>query len=175
MDEVLFKSLYNRYFGRVFRFVRNHTRDLQEAEDLTHDVFFRFWKYRESFARDIPPEAQLLVIARRTVINNYKKGLLRKLTSLEQMEVELQGADDADYVIRDVQVKEQLQGALNLLPPKRREIFEKSRFQVMTYEEIAQDMGISSNTVESQMVKALKFLRERLAHLMSILLWLLLN
>lgn len=175
MDEVLFKSLYNRYFGKVFRFVRNHTRDLQEAEDLTHDVFFRFWKYRESFASDIPPEAQLLVIARRTVINNYKKGLLRKLTSLEQMEVELQGADDADYVIRDVQVKEQLQGALNLLPPKRREIFEKSRFQVMTYEEIAQDMGISSNTVESQMVKALKFLRERLAHLMSILLWLLLN
>lgn len=171
MDEVLFKSLYDRFFRKVFRFVRSHCRDMAEAEDLTHDVFLKCWKYRESFPTDIPPEAQLLLIARRTVINHYRKSLLRKISSLEAVERDFAGEDSADHTIRNDQAREQLQLALDLLPPRRREIFEKSRFEVKTYDEIAREMGISSGTVESQMVKALRFLRERLAHLMGLVLW----
>lgn len=172
MDEELFESFYHRFFGKVFRFLLHHTRDNQEAEDLTHDVFLKFWNYRASFSETIPPDAQLLVIAKQVVINRYRREVLKK-AALADREAEARTSyDETEVVLREAEASEELKKALDCLPPRRREIFEKSRFQVMSYEEIAADMGISKNTVESQMVKALKFLRERLAHLTYLLLFL---
>ncbi|GAA4435253.1 RNA polymerase sigma-70 factor [Ravibacter arvi] len=164
MDEEMFEILYHRYFGKVYRFAMRHAREAQEAEDLVHDVFLKFWKNRHSFVAAIPPDAQLLVIAKHAVINRYRRELLRKDAAVFLVAQGQQDLNTADFLLRENEMSEELQKALAGLPPKRREIFEKSRFEVMTYEEIASDMGISKNTVESQMVKALKFLRERLAH-----------
>lgn len=170
MSEALFESMYHRYFGKVFRFVLRHTRDEQDAEDLAHDVFLKFWKYRSSFSEKIPADAQLLVIAKQAVINRYRRDVLKKEV-IQQQEIRLFTADDeTEFFIRQEEATEEISKALACLPPKRREIFEKSRFQTMTYEEIANDMGISKSTVEGQMVKALKFLRERLAHLSYLIL-----
>ncbi len=168
MDEELFESLYHRYFTKVFRFLLRHTKDTQDAEDLAHDVFLKLWNYRGSFSGVVPPDAQLLVIAKQVVINRYKREALKKAALLDH-ETEI-SYDDTEVILREAEAFEEFKKALDCLPPKRREIFEKSRFQVMTYDEIAADMGISRNTVESQMVKALKFLRERLAHLSYLLL-----
>lgn len=173
MDDELFESLYHRYFTKVFRFLLRHTKDNQDAEDLAHDVFLKFWNYRGSFSGVVPPDAQLLVIAKQVVINRYRRETLKRAALLDREAETTTSYDDTEVILREAEASEELKKALDCLPPKRREIFEKSRFQVMTYEEIAADMGISKNTVESQMVKALKFLRERLAHLSYLLLLLL--
>lgn len=170
MSEELFESLYHRYFGKVFRFISRHTRDSQDAEDLAHDVFLKFWSYRNSFSEGMPADAQLLVIARQVVINRYRREVLKKEILQQQEQAVFTAGDETEAFVREAEISEEISKALACLPPKRREIFEKSRFGVMTYDEIAADMGISKSTVESQMVKALKFLRERLAHLSYLLL-----
>ena len=170
MDKELFESLYHRYFGKVFRFLLRHTRDDHDAEDLAHDVFLKFWNYRHSFSDTVPPDAQLLLIARQAVINRYKREVLKKEALLQHETSFRTSFDDTEISVREAEASEEFRRALDALPPRRREIFEKSRFQVMTYDEIAADMGISKSTVEGQMVKALKFLKERLAHLSYLLL-----
>jgi RNA polymerase sigma-70 factor (family 1) len=165
VSEALFETLYHRYFGKVFRFVLRHTRDEQDAEDLAHDVFLKFWKYRNSFSEQIPADAQLMVIAKQAIINRYRREVLKKEVIQQQESRVYTANDETEFFVREAEVSHEISKALACLPPKRRAIFEKSRFDTMTYEEIATDMGISKSTVEGQMVKALKFLRERLDHL----------
>ena len=61
------------------------------------------------------------------------------------------------------------------LPMERRKVFIMSRYDGMTYKEIADNLGISIKTVENQISKALKILREKLLKYMTILLWLAMN
>ena len=61
-----------------------------------------------------------------------------------------------------LELEQNVKDAIDTLPPKCRAVFQLSRFEELTYNEIADQMGISVKTVENQMGKALKILRERL-------------
>jgi RNA polymerase sigma-70 factor (family 1) len=166
-DRLFFKALYEKYFGKVYRFLLKNTRNESEAEDFSHDVFLKLWQHRESFSHLIPADAQLLVIARQVVINNYKRRLVKqRVLNNWQKDLTLATANDStEELIRTKEMSVAIEEAVLALPPKRREIFEKSRYQGLSYDEIAAEMAISRNTVESQMVKALHFLRRKLAFL----------
>ena len=173
-DPIHFRILYEKYFGKVYRFVLKNIRDKDEAEDVTHDVFLKLWQNRSSFSETIPADAQLLVIARQLVINNYKRNLVKRkvLTYWEQEAVHATSGDSAEQLLRTNELTLAIEEAVQCLPPKRREIFEKSRYEGLSYDEIALQMEISRNTVESQMVKALHFLRGKLPFLPALFLFL---
>ena len=65
------------------------------------------------------------------------------------------------------QLEGRLQQVLDELPDQCRAIFQLSRFGELKYREIAEQLGISVKTVESQMNKALKLLRLKLADFLS--------
>jgi RNA polymerase sigma-70 factor (family 1) len=166
-DPIKFRILYEKYVGKVYRFVLKNIRDKDEAEDITHDVFLKLWQNRATFSETIPADAQLLVIARQLVINNYKRDLTKRkvLSYWEQDAVLSTSEDSAEQLLRTNELTLAIDEAVQCLPPKRREIFEKSRYEGLSYDEIALQMEISRNTVESQMVKALHFLRGKLLFL----------
>jgi RNA polymerase sigma-70 factor (ECF subfamily) len=68
--------------------------------------------------------------------------------------------EQGDYSIREADCKKLKKQAIKQLPPKRRRIFKMSRKHGKTYEEISQELGISVNTVKSQMSKALESIRQ---------------
>ncbi|MEZ0611817.1 RNA polymerase sigma-70 factor [Fibrella sp. WM1] len=160
-----FQQVYTDFFPKVYAFAYRHTRDAEQAEDLAHDVFLKFWQNRASFSEVIPTDAQLLTMARQLLINRYKRDIVRQrvYANWQQQTPETTAVDDTEHLLQTEELTSRLQAALENLPPKRREIFEKSRFEHLSYAEIAQQLGISPATVESQMVKALKTLREKLA------------
>ncbi len=166
LDPVTFETLYRRFFRKVFNFVRKNVKDIAEAEDITHDVFLKLWKCRESFSETISADAQLLVIARQLVINHYRRDIIRERAFRAwECDAPVSTRDDiSEMTLREKEISMELKNAIECLPSKRREIFEKSRFQGMSYDEIALSMDISRSTVEGQMVKALRFLRERFSH-----------
>jgi RNA polymerase sigma-70 factor (family 1) len=167
-----FEALYRAFYRKVYAFSNRHTRDTEAAEDLTHDVFLKLWQNRALVSDTIPLDAQLLTVARQLVINRYKQQTVRQQLLAEWQEYEpvASSADATEWPLRTAELTADIQAALDGLPPKRREIFEKSRFEYFSYDEIAEQLGISRATVESQMVKALRFLRERLGHLYTLLL-----
>ena len=163
-----FKVLYDKYFKRIFIFIYKHTEDQEEAQDLTQEVFLKIWLNPDSFSQDIPPVAQLLTIARQLVINRYKKEVVREKAykgwRVERSEVSYAGS--CDNTLLEEELAQRFRAALDLLPPKRREIFEKSRIDGLSYDQIAEDLSVSRSTVESQMVKALKLMRSKLIFLL---------
>ena len=72
-------------------------------------------------------------------------------------------APRADRDLADHQIDAAVRAAINELPPRCREVFELSRIHGLKYAEIAETLGISQKTVEAQMGKALRVMRERLA------------
>ena len=79
---------------------------------------------------------------------------------------------DVSSQIESMELEEKIKEVIESLPGKCREVFELNRFDGLKYGEIAAKLGISVKTVEHQMSKALKVLREKLARYLTILLWL---
>ncbi len=158
-----FEALYQQYHSKVYYFALKQTNNPTQAEDLVHDSFLRLWEKRATLSLEIPIEAQLFVITRNIVTNHYKREVLKqKIHDAFTTKVVDLNKEDDDITTETLH---QLNTAIEALPPKRRQIFKMSKLEGLTYEEIAQTLAISKNTVESQMVKALKFLRERVTQL----------
>ncbi len=161
----LFEQHYNMVCQAIYRFVR----DQSTAEDLAQEVFLRFWEKRHS----IEVTSSLPAYLRRMAINEGL-GYLRRNKRWEQDELDPARESGSDYSAEEHYLHGELQDnitdAINTLPPKCRTVFQLSRFEELTYQEIADQMGISIKTVENQMGKALRVLRKRLQQYLHLLL-----
>jgi RNA polymerase sigma-70 factor (ECF subfamily) len=71
------------------------------------------------------------------------------------------------------ELEKQIEEAISSLPPQCQTVFRLSRFEGLTYAEIAQQLNISVKTIENHMGKALKIMREKLKDYLPLLIWLL--
>ncbi len=172
-DPAAFEELYRLAHRKVYAFARKHCGDDETARDLTQDVFLKIWHNRRSLSATIPIDAQLLHIARQLVINHYRRSLIRKqvFDELATNNAGQLASNEADHTLALNELQVRYNYALDELPDRRREIFELSRIENLSYDEIAQRLNISRATVESQMVKALRFLRSRLTTLVTLFLF----
>ncbi len=163
-DKAALEALYRQYYKRVYLFAAKQTKDAAQIEDLVHDIFLHLWENRSRLSLEIPIEAQLFVTARQVVINFLKRSTLQQKV-YDNLPLQENNANASNNESDAIEMLSQLTAAIEALPPKRRQIFKMSKLEGLTYEEIAEALSISKNTVESQMVKALRFLRERLSQL----------
>jgi len=140
-------------------------RDRAIAEELVQDVMLELWRRRESLAADGSPQAYLFQATRNRVLNH-----LRHLKIEQRSEPDVRGESwttpHADAAVAEEELDAAVQRAVRSLPDRCREVFELSRVHGLKYSEIASQLGISVKTVEAQMGKALRTLRERLAPLL---------
>lgn len=133
------------------------------------DLFFRLWLDREKVQITTSIKAYLYASVRNRCLNEIKSG--SRLVVLNE---------EADDHVNDEPVSEddhaerisRVQAAIEALPEERKKVFKLSRYEGLKYHEIAERLGISVKTVENQMGKALKTLREDLADLVHLLPWL---
>ena len=93
-------------------------------------------------------------------LNRIKHGKVRKLYAEEQMG--LYTSEPASHLSLQNELQQQIEQAIESLPEQCRLVFKLSRFEELKYAEIAALLGISIKTVENQMGKALKVMREKL-------------
>ena len=137
-------------------------RDRAVAEELVQDVMLELWRRRETLAPDGSAQAYLFQATRNRVLNH-----LRHLKIEQRSEPELQhessATPHADSEVVQTELSDAVWMAVQSLPDRCREVFELSRVHGLKYAEIASQLGISVKTVEAQMGKALRTLRDRLA------------
>ncbi len=161
----LFEMHYPFVCSTIHRFIRDHAL----VEDLAQEVFLRFWDKREV----IDINSSLKAYLRRMAINEAL-AYLRRNKRYDDTEITPEMTPGEDRSAEDTYLHSELQHrvreAINGLPPKCRVVFQLSRYEELTYREIADQMDISVKTVENQMSKALRILRERLRDYLTILL-----
>ena len=131
------------------------------AEEIVQDVLLELWKRRESLAQDSSPQAYLFQSTRNRSLNHVRH---EKVTKKSEPYAKMPETVDAlahSHMVED-EMREAVERAVAALPDRCREVFEMSRTRGMKYLEIASLLGISVKTVESQMGKALRILREEL-------------
>lgn len=161
-DTPSFEYLYNLWSGKLYNFVMRISKgDSYLAEDIVQSVFIKVWESRHTLDPDKSFGAYLCTIAKNQLVNIYQH---RMLEYLYEEKVKSTGSaentteKEVDYHL----LEEYIDSLIEQLPPARREIFILSRRSLLTNKEIAEKLNLSENTVESQLTKALSFLRDNI-------------
>ncbi len=172
--EQLFKLHYEPMCKTVFRMVKDET----IAEDIVQDVFFNFWKKKDNLIITTSITAYLKRSATNAGIDYLRKKRPNSTNSLDIDDPIYQhlaiDSNESDSIIRSEELSNHIEAALELLPPRCKEVFILNRFEEMSYKEVAKTLGISVKTVENQIGKALKIMRIALKDYLPLLtFWLL--
>ncbi len=162
-DRVAFYHIYERYSKRLYGFVLRYVKQNEDAEEIVQEVFVKIWEARNKIDAFSSFEAFLFTIAYNTTIS-----LLRKRTNekkyLEHLK-SLQQPDHSPDLIDEIhfnELNDRVQSLLNELTPRQKEIFQLSREEGLTHDEIAKKLDISVNTVKKHMGNTLAFLRAQI-------------
>lgn len=155
-----FDLIFKKYNQKVFNFCLQLLKKRQDAEEVTQEVFIALWENREKIALNTSLASYLYSIARNKIYNIYRKSFYIQayieFVNTDSNKLESFTEDEVLYN----ELNQFLNEKIDDLPPKRKEVFELSRFKGLTYKEIAKQMKISENTVDVQIRKALGFLRK---------------
>jgi RNA polymerase sigma-70 factor (ECF subfamily) len=173
-DVVAFEELYRQYYIFLCLIAEHIVRNPSDAEEIVSDVFVKLWNIREKIEIIISIKAYLVRAVHNTSINFLEQSkTTNKLTdSLNNSDYQLL-AWDSDYPLGQLfekEIMDILDHGINNLPDACRQIFMLSRNENMKYSDIADKLGISVNTVKTQMKIALSRLRETLRDYLMILL-----
>jgi RNA polymerase sigma-70 factor (ECF subfamily) len=165
-DSKSFEEMFFRYSRLLIQFAHRYLRDFHAAENAVQDVFLNVWMNRDR----LDPSKNIKTYLYTSVKNQALKHLRQKDVHRHHSEA-IQRTYEAnhspDTVYQNREISESVSCAVAELPEKCRTIFEMNRFDHLSYAEIAKILDLSIKTVETQMGRALKFLRKRLAHFVS--------
>ena len=173
-NEKAFRKLFDTYRNDLYKFSLSMVFSKPYAEEIVQDVFLNLWLKRETINPELSLKSYLFTITRNKTISFLKKAANNKKLREEIFYKSQESVNPTERYMREEELKIIKKEALDLLPPRRRLIFEMSRNDGKSYEEIAGELGISPNTVRNQMSMALETLREFLLNNRDIALTLLL-
>ncbi|MGV8137267.1 MAG: RNA polymerase sigma factor [Mangrovibacterium sp.] len=160
---VAFDAIYGRYCRRLYEFVIRYVKTEADAEEIVQEVFIKIWEHRdridvyssfESFVFTISYNSAISLLRKKVHENKY----FEYLKSLQNVDQVYELTDEIYF--RELTSRMQL--LLKELTPRQREIFQLSREEGLTHNEIAKRLGISVNTVKNHMVTVLGFLKSNI-------------
>lgn len=159
-DKKAFRDLFDFYRNDLYRYSLSMVVSKHYAEEIVQDVFMTIWLKRETLNLDMSFKAYLFTITRNKTIKFLKKAANNHKLREEVFYKSQKFAQPTDLNLREIELEDLKEEALNKLSPKRRVIFEMSRNEDKSYEDIALELGISVNTVRNQMSTSLGILRD---------------
>lgn len=174
-DHKQFETLFKEWYIPMTRYAYSIMQDEEEAEDVVQRVFCRLWDKNTDIEIHTSIKSFFLRIVHNDCINKIR---LKKIRSehIKNISYDTQGfICEADKLVVENEFEEKVAITLSKMTPKCRKAFELSRFQQLSYKEIAKEMNITISTVETHIVNALKLFREELKDYLVIFVLLIIN
>ena len=160
-DSRAFDIIYKAYYNKLCNYIYSFSRNSDIAEDIVQEILLNLWKNRKTINIHTSIKSYLYKSVYYTYIDHYRK----KQHENKQLEAirfnTIQSILDAEEPSIEGKLT-RLRLAIDVLPPKGKEVFVLSKIQGYKYKEIAKMLNISISTVETHMGKSLKFLRSKL-------------
>ena len=169
LDKSSFESLFRSEFKGLVRFAITYLKDYEAAREVVQEAFLTLWEKRADIDMEKSVKTYLSTAVRNRALNHLRDN--KKFdTGLLGVEGVFPDKDARQSDTLEVaELKGKIDDAVNGLPEKCREIFLLNRAEHLKYKEIANRLGISVKTVETQMSKALQHLREHLKEYLMVL------
>ena len=156
-DEKAFEKAFRQYFPALSAYAHRFVTDLDQAEGVVQEVFAQMWEKRGQLELNTSLKSYVYRSVHNRCLNQIRNEKVRALHHQGHGDQRETTAFFDPAILADV--KQRVYEALGQLPEQRGKIFRMSRFDGMTYKEIAMELNLSPKTVEAQMGKALKQLR----------------
>lgn len=155
-----FESVFGELYQPLCAYALTFVRDTNVCEDIVQEVFTRIWENRRELLLEDSIRFYLYSAVRNNCITHLRR--LKKGRTLPWPDEALPGHIPVHPREQNDkgQYERWLREAIEVLPEKCREVFVLSRIGHLKYKEIADVLGISAKTVENQLGKALKLIRE---------------
>lgn len=163
-DRDAFESVFRAYYAKLTDYANGLVRTRDGAEDVVQEVFVALWTQRERLTTPDNLVGYLYRAVRNRSLNQLRHRRMVSDWQTRQAAEENPQAPPADKETERTEITNAVKAAVATLSPRCREVFGLSRDGGLTYPEIAATLGISIKTVETLMGRALKGVRERLAH-----------
>ena len=161
-SKLAFGELFDKYVGMVHAFVSSLIKDESTAEDITQLVFVKLWEHRKGIDPDGNLPAWLYVTARNAVFKELKRMILMdkyvNYANYSQSSQEIPSWGNIDGEV----IKRELDSVVNSFPKAMKNIYLLRTVEGLSVAEIARELQLSSKTVETQLSRAKKRLKEKI-------------
>lgn len=163
-----FERLFKSHFRRLHAYACTLLRESSQAEEMVQHVFVRLYERADDLRIETSIEAYLYRSVYHECLNHQKHLKVRRAYQAHATRQGEPSSAGPGSPLRELESR--IRTAMNELPEQCRTVFQLSRFESLKYREIADHLGISVKTVENQMGKALRILREKLIDYLPLLL-----
>ncbi|SFQ45516.1 RNA polymerase sigma-70 factor, ECF subfamily [Pseudarcicella hirudinis] len=152
--------LFERYHRSLYGFLFHMTNQKEASEDMVQNVFYRMLKYRNSFSGDGAFRTWMYHLAR-NVLKDYVKSNNRSAFQYDLKEIEerISGGSTADQLLEKEQELQALETALAGLSAENKELLVLSRYQELSYQEIAQILDTTEGAIKVRVHRAMNQLK----------------
>jgi RNA polymerase sigma-70 factor (ECF subfamily) len=166
-DASAFEAMFRAYYEPLHAFALGYVRNAAAADDLVQDVLCWVWEHRGTWAVDTSLKTYLFGAVRNRALNHGRRQRIMERWQCQAIadiaiRPETRCAEPADALTVEGDFARALQRAVQRLPARCREAYLLRWAHHLSYKEIASHMAISEKTVEIQITKALKVLRQAL-------------
>ena len=167
VSEVRFDAVVFPEIEVLLRVARSITGNTDDAEDLVQETLLRAYRGMTTFDGE-HPRAWLLTIMRNANINSHRRQRPAHLRDPDKTDDRTDArspvAPSAEEVVSGSWVDDRIDAAMAGLPPRLHQAMQLIDVDQLTYDEAAAVLGIPSGTVMSQLHRARRRVRDRLAH-----------
>jgi len=170
-NQSAFQEIFRQHYPSACKAIRRFIKESSIIEDLAQDVFVRFWEKRHQINITTSIGAYIHRMAVNEALTFLRKQKRFQQDSIEDFSFADKQSSSIE-VMEGEELKVKIKRAIDSLPSKCRTVFLLSRHEELSYKEIAAKLDISVKTVENQMGKALRVMREHLKdhlHLLMII------
>jgi RNA polymerase sigma-70 factor (family 1) len=160
-DFRLFESLFREYYRPLVVYAMKYVRDVDAAREIVQEFFVHLYEKRNTLVIDTSLKSYFY----RSVYNsciNYISHMEMRTRHLKKLAMQSEN-EFSDNQIATIELQNRIYKSIEEMPAQCRRIFKMNRFEGLRNEQIAEKLGISKRTVETQISKALKILRKKLA------------
>lgn len=170
-EEQAFELLFRRYYVRLCGFANKFLANSSESEEIVQEVFLSIWKKKDQLKFDDQIRPYLFKSVQNLCYNFLEhKKVVNSYYSVIELVYKNQSNDFNTYEsVLYSEFQQRVEQGINSLPEQCRLIFNLSRQEGLKYSEIAERLGISVKTVETQMRRALSKLKVELKDYLVVL------
>jgi RNA polymerase sigma-70 factor (ECF subfamily) len=168
-DITAFEMLFRTYYQPLCNYAYSFVQDKDEAEEIVQATFLSVWEKRDTLTIHTGVKPYLYAMVRNASLNVLKHEKIKQQHVVGELAVAERSVESVTRTVMASELESRIYKALDKLPEQCRLVFKLSRFEELKYAEIAEQLNISIKTVENQMGKALKIMREQLKDYLPLL------
>jgi RNA polymerase sigma-70 factor (family 1) len=157
-----FEGLFKHYYAPLVAYACRYVSDVDVAREIVQDFFVRLYEKRLSLSIDISVKSYLYRSVYNCCINYINQKSIQD-KHLKNIDIERDGEENLESEMNTVELQQRIYEVIEHLPARCQRIFKMNRLEGIKNEDIARQLNLSKRTVETQISKALKILRKKLA------------